>query len=116
MAADEEMLRRIAIHDPGCLEGILSGDERIALEPMTCALIRVAGLLSVDAPQASLSWGVSEALESGATPSDVIGALLSIAPELGSARVVAAAPRLALALGWDIDAALETLDRPTAPH
>ena len=116
MPADEEMLRRIAIHDPRCLEDILSGDERPALEPKTCALIRVAGYLSVDAPQSSLSWSVSEALETGATPSDVIGALLSIAPALGSARVVAAAPRLALALGWDVDAALETLDQPTATH
>ena len=85
-----------------------------ALEPKTWALIRVAGLLSVDAPQASLSWSVSEAIDAGACASDVIGALLAIAPALGSARVVAAAPRLALALGWDIDTALETLDQPAA--
>lgn len=118
MPADEELLRRIAIHDPLCLEDILSGDERVAsaLDPMVTALIRVAGLISVDAPQASLSWSVSEAIDAGASPSDVIGAFLAIAPALGSAKVVAAAPRLALALGWDIDAALETLDQPTATH
>jgi 4-carboxymuconolactone decarboxylase len=116
MPADEEMLRRIAINDPHCLEDILSGDDRAlsALDPTVTALIRVAGLISVDAPQASLSWSVSEALERGATPSDVIGALLAIAPAIGTARVVASAPRLALALGWDIDAALETLDQPAA--
>jgi hypothetical protein len=116
MPADEEMLRRIAIHDPRCLEDILSADGRAAstLDPQAFALIRVAGLISVDAPQASLSWGVSEALGAGASPSEVIGALLAIAPAIGTARVVAAAPRLALALGWDIDAALETIDLPAA--
>jgi 4-carboxymuconolactone decarboxylase len=116
MPADEEMLRRIAIHDPRCLEDILTGDDRAAsaLDPTVTALIRVAGLISVDAPQSSLSWSVSEALNRGATPSDVIGALLAIAPAIGTARVVAAAPRLALALGWDIDSALETLDQPAA--
>jgi 4-carboxymuconolactone decarboxylase len=116
MAADEELLRRIAIHDPRCLESILSGDEPGAstLDPVVSALIRVAGLISVDAPQPSLSWSVSEALGAGAAPSDVIEAFLAIAPAIGTARVVAAAPRLALALGWDIDAALETIDQPTA--
>ena len=115
MAADEEMLRRIAIHDPHCLEEILSGDERAtsALDPTVSALIQVAVLISVEAPQSSLSWSVTEALVAGASPSEVIGALLAIAPAIGSARVVAAAPKLALALGWDIDAALETLDQPT---
>jgi hypothetical protein len=35
-----------------------------------------------------------------------------VAPSVGLARVVAAAPGLALALGYDIDSALETLDVP----
>jgi hypothetical protein len=36
-----------------------------------------------------------------------VGTLIAVAPITGVARVVAAAPEFALALGYDIDAALE---------
>jgi len=109
MAADEELLRRLAIHDPRCIDDVLSGEDLAAheLEPKVLALVRLAGLLSVDAPDAAVLWGVAEALGAGASNAEIVGSLVALGPALGSARLVAAAPRLALALGWDIDAALE---------
>lgn len=113
MSAQEKLLRRIAIHDPACVEDVLRGDSaEAALDPRTLALVRLAGLIAVDAPEAALSWGVSEAIGAGATPSEVTGVLVAVGPAIGSARLVAEAPRLGRALGWDIDAALEQLDQP----
>ena len=116
MAADEELLRRLAIHDPRCIDDVLSGEDVAAreLDPKVLALVRLAGLISVEAPDSAVLWGVSEALGAGASDAEVVASLVALGPALGSARLVAAAPRLALALGWDIDAALEGRDRPTA--
>jgi hypothetical protein len=36
-----------------------------------------------------------------------------VAPTVGLSRLVAAAPSIAVALGYDIDAALEHLDKPS---
>ena len=46
-------------------------------------------------------WG------SGATEDEIADVLLAIAPVAGLGRVVAAAPDVAIALGYDIAAALE---------
>jgi alkylhydroperoxidase/carboxymuconolactone decarboxylase family protein YurZ len=53
---------------------------------------------------------VDRALAAGATVDDVVDTLKVVAPMVGLVNVVSAAPTLALALGYDIDAALETLD------
>ena len=39
---------------------------------------------------------------------EIVGTLIAVAPTIGLRRVVSAAPELALALGYDVDAALET--------
>ena len=73
------------------------------------------GLISVDAPDAALQWGVAEALGAGASIAEVVASLVALGPTLGSVRLVASAPRLALALGWDIDAAFEGRGRAIDP-
>jgi 4-carboxymuconolactone decarboxylase len=50
---------------------------------------------------------VEEALEHGATPEQVTAVLVASAPIVGSAQVMRAAPKLASALGYDVDAGLE---------
>jgi 4-carboxymuconolactone decarboxylase len=47
------------------------------------------------------------ALASGATVDEIVGVLIAVAPTVGLARVVSAAPEVAVAIGYDIDAALE---------
>ena len=46
----------------------------------------------------------------GATQDEAADVLLAIAPMAGLGRVVSAAPNLAAALGYDVEAALEELD------
>ena len=38
---------------------------------------------------------------------EIVGTLIAVAPTVGTARVVSAAPELALALGYDVEAAFE---------
>ena len=41
-----------------------------------------------------------------------LGALIAVLPELGAARVISAAPKLGLAVGYDVAAALEDSGAP----
>ena len=53
-----------------------------------------------------LEWSAGRALGAGATEDEIAEVLLAIAPVAGLGRVVAAAPDVAIALGYDIAAAL----------
>jgi len=64
------------------------------------------------APPTSYPCTVEAALGSGATNEDVIGTLIAVAPIVGLSCLVSATAGLGLALGYDIDTALERLDRP----
>jgi alkylhydroperoxidase/carboxymuconolactone decarboxylase family protein YurZ len=58
----------------------------------------------------SYHWAVETALAAGATAEDVVGTLVAVAPISGLARVVSAAPEVALSLGYDLDVAFEELN------
>jgi len=73
--------------------------ERSGLDPRTFALVKIAALISLDAPPASYLWQVGNAIDAGATPEELVGVLRAIAPQVGLPRIVAAAPELMLALG-----------------
>ena len=49
-------------------------------------------------------WPVDRAIEAGATESEIVGVLIAVAPAVGVARVVSTAPRLATAIGYDLEA------------
>ena len=55
----------------------------------------------MDAPSAVYSWQVNVALKAGVTDGELIGLLAAVSPLIGSSRTVAAAGRLAFALGLD---------------
>lgn len=80
------------------------------LDTRTEALVRVGAMVAMDAPTAAYADPVTAALAAGATASEVIGVLIAVAPDVGMARVVSATQSLSLAMGYDIDAALEDLD------
>jgi 4-carboxymuconolactone decarboxylase len=63
------------------------------------ALVKIAALIALDAPPASYVWQVGLALEAGATPEDIVGVLIAIAPQVGGPKLVAAAPEVMIALG-----------------
>jgi 4-carboxymuconolactone decarboxylase len=114
MTAHEEQLRRLALHDEECIESVLAmrikGD-RGGLDPRTHALVRLGALLALGAAPVSYHWNVGAALDAGATPEEVLGTLVAVAPISGIARVVLATPEVALSIGYDLDAAFEELDR-----
>ncbi len=83
----------------GCRETDSAGT---GLDARTCALAKVASLIALDAPPASYAWQVANALDGGATPEDVLGALRAVAPQVGGPRVVAAAPQIMVALGLSL--------------
>jgi 4-carboxymuconolactone decarboxylase len=109
----ETVLTRLAMNDEAYVESLL--DYHVAdaatstLDGRTCALVRLGALLALDAASASYSSQVAMALAAGATADEIVEVLLAVAPSIGVARVVSAAPELALALGFDVE---DHLDHP----
>ena len=58
----------------------------------------------------SYHWAADAALDADATAEEVVGVLIAVAPISGLARVIAATPEVALAIGYDIDQGFETFD------
>ena len=100
----ERTLRRLALNDERYLRSALA-DPGIpnGLDAKTQALIRLGALLSLGASTVSLRWTVERAVAAGATDEEIVAVLLAIAPAVGHARVVAVAPHLGLALGYDFE-------------
>ncbi len=63
--------------------------------------------VALGSPAVSLEWSTTRALAAGASADEIADVLLAIAPVAGLGRVVAAAPGLGTALGYDVEAALE---------
>jgi len=106
----QETLRRLAMIDEGFVEdeaGLGLGPAGTpALDPRTAALLQVAVSVAIGSP-VCLEWSVGRALGAGATEDEIADVLLAIAPVTGLGRVVAAAPEVAIALGYDPAAELE---------
>ena len=114
MVRFQEALRRLAMIDEGFVEGEaglgLGVVKTSALDPKTGALLQVAVLVAIGSPAVCLEWSAGRALAAGASEDEIAGVLVAIAPVAGLGRVVAAAPDVAIALGYDIAAALEEPD------
>ena len=111
--ASELLLRRLASGDVDMLRSVLvllPAEARTpavprarALSPATARLVHLAALLAAGASTTTLRWAVELALAAGARDEEIVEVLATVAPTVGSARVVAAAPRLALAIGYDLE-------------
>jgi 4-carboxymuconolactone decarboxylase len=110
----QERLRCFALNDDNFVSSVLGMAQDTVdisrLDPKTHALVRLAALLAVDSGPSSYNSSVEMALAAGASFDEIVGLLIAMAPAIGLGRVVSAAPELALALGYDVDAALETQD------
>ena len=104
-----EVLRRLAINDEHVAEeyvggiGIATG----GLDPKTLALVRVAALVAVGGAVPSYGAAADAAVSAGASAAEIVDVLVGVVSVVGLPSVVAAAPSLAMALGYDIDDALE---------
>src|SRR4249919_3472069 len=111
MLGPEERLRLLACNAAEFIRTEIAGEpgrsaDRV-LDRKTRALVQLGALVALDAPQAAYGRSVPAALHEGATADELVCVLITVAPSVGIARLVAAAPKIAAAVGYDIDAALE---------
>ena len=103
-----DLLRRLALNDEQSMRALMSAEGGDSPEPelgaRVAALLRIAALIATDSAASSFQWAVSTARAAGDDDDDIVAALCAIAPIVGSARVALAAPLLAAALGYELDA------------
>ena len=113
MEQHRQHLRRLAQHDEALLKASAAEDrlfQASAIDPRTAELVRIAATIAVDAAPSSFQRAVSHALAAGVSADEIVATLEAVTPVTGAARVVQCAPKIALALGYDVDAALERHD------
>ncbi|MGH9261627.1 MAG: carboxymuconolactone decarboxylase family protein [Acidimicrobiales bacterium] len=103
----EDFLRKLALNDEGTIGSVfavaIDGADPSWLDGKTYALVRLAGLIAVGSSPASYQWSVAASIAAGATDDEIIDVLTALAPIVGLARVNAATPEVALAIGCDLD-------------
>ena len=99
-----ERLRRLAINDERPAEPDVDGGE---LDAKTLALVRLAALVAVGGAVPSYCAQADAAVGAGASDAEIVDVLVGVGPIVGFPRVVAAAPKLALALGYDTEDVFE---------
>jgi 4-carboxymuconolactone decarboxylase len=104
-----EVLRLLAINDAHFAEACVNsgGIESLKLDPKTLTLVRLGALVAVGGAAPSFGAEADAAVSAGATAAEIVEVLLGVVSVVGLPCVVAAAPCLALALGYDINEALE---------
>ena len=104
----ERLLRRLALNDEESVGMVLasrSGSSAdAALRPKVDLLVRLGALVAVGAATTSLRSTVELAMAAGASESEIVGVLVAVGPAVGLARVVSSAPKLAMAIGYDVEA------------
>lgn len=109
-----QLLRRLAAHDERSLRCAMAptpefgGEDPLtspALDRRTRVLVRLAALLAVGACTESIRWAVELASTTGADDDTLAAVLVATGSATGSAQLVEAAPRLALALGYEAEPA-----------
>lgn len=107
MDPTEDLLRRLAFNDEKALSMVLTrrlgGDDEASLSPKVELLVRLAALLAVEAGTPLLRDTVAQASAEGATSGEIVSVLVAIGPAVGLASLVACAPRLAMAIGYDLE-------------
>ena len=104
-----DRLRRLAINDAHFADECVAaaGVESRELDPKTLALVRLAALVAVGGAVSSYGAEADAAVSAGATAAEIVEVLVGVVPIVGLPCVVAAAPQLATALGYDLNDGLE---------
>ncbi len=110
----QETLRKLAMIDESFIEhqaGLGLGPVSTpALDAKTAALLQLGVSVAIGSSAVCLEWSAARAVAAGATDDEIADVLLAIAPVVGLGRVVSAAPCVATALEYDVEAALERPD------
>jgi 4-carboxymuconolactone decarboxylase len=113
MAVDDfdVTLRKLTVRDERFVATVLGSEEaslaESGLDRKTHALVQISALIALDAAPQSYASCVDAARCAGASREEIVGTLVALISVVGTPRVVSAAPKLGLALGYDLDAALE---------
>ena len=103
----ERLLRQLALNDERSVEMVLArgsqADTDAVLLPKVDLLVRLGALLALGAATTSLRAAVESAKRAGASDAEIVGVLIAVAPAVGLARVVSTAPRLATAIGYQLE-------------
>jgi len=103
-ATYQERLRQLAVSEAGPPDAPGGGDAaRDHLDPKTLALVELAALIAVGGADPSFGEHVDAAVSAGADANEIVAVLVGVRHVVGAPRVVAAAPKIALALGYDLD-------------
>ena len=107
-----ETLRRLAVFDEKFVAAGFGLDPTgtSALDAKTAALLQVGVSVAIGSSAVCLQWSTARALIAGATKDEITDVMLAIAPVAGLGRVISAAPGMATALEYDVEAALEASD------
>ena len=104
-----DVLRRLSLNDDRIVAEILRGEGTQAsghqqvLDARSLALARLAALMAVGGAVPSYGALADAAFDAGATAAEIVDVLVGIIPVVGMPCVVAAAPKVGLALGHDVD-------------
>lgn len=104
----QETLRRLAIFDEDLVTAGFGLDlaRTSVLDLKTAALLQPGVSVAIGSSAVCREWSAARALAAGATKDEIADVLLAIVPVAWLGRVVSAAPQVATALEYDIDAAL----------
>jgi alkylhydroperoxidase/carboxymuconolactone decarboxylase family protein YurZ len=112
----EHKLQRLALNEEAAAASLLGTpldpEQLPGLDAKTCALVRLGAVVVLGAPPVTYQWAAQAALDVGASDDEIVGTLLAVTPMPGLTRAVSAAPEFAVALGYDVD---EAVERPAPP-
>jgi 4-carboxymuconolactone decarboxylase len=100
-----DRLRSLGLNDGRFAQGSVEpvDAQPLALDPKSLELVRLAALVAVGGAVPSYGAQADSAVSAGATAAEIVDVLVGVIPVVGLPCVVAAAPKLALALGYDLD-------------
>jgi len=96
-----ELLRRLTLNDEKTLRQVISGrkvGKRRLLDDRTQALVKLAGLVALDAEITSIQVVRDELWATGVDVEEIVDTVIAVAPIVGTARVASTIPRLAITL------------------
>ena len=104
-----DVLRSLTIEDKQFAERLVERSDitPAVLDPKTVAFARLAALVAIGGAVPTYCALTDAAIAMGATPDEIVEVLVAIVPTVGLPRAVSAAPSVAMALGYDVEDALE---------
>jgi len=112
----EDTLAKIALRDEPFIQSLsrVAGGG-VELDQRTCELVKLAALIGIEGGVPSYVATVQAAQAAGASDAEIVDTLVAVLPSAGIVRTSSAAPKLALALGYAPNHALQE-DELEAPE